>query len=844
MGLEETQSERQDATRPNETKGVLMQNSLLMKTVLDGEGYPAGGGSESPGHKLKGSVMEIARSWELQQPVAHIDSLYFRDKTRQIDYIITYMDDKDDEDDMKQNMKKRESFQHQLEEEGLELELEHKALEVRQKTRKSFYRRLTSVFDYDHSIIPSEPEHFSAGLQNDKDLFLKKVRDEEFSQSQRNYIVYELLRRTQYDDGDETKFGIQRLISDGAYESCFPLHDGRYDVDPHDGTLSTRRLLYKEWARPGRWYKRQPLWLIRNYFGPEVGLYFTWLGFYTSMLFPAAAMGLICFIYGILSLKDNIPSFDICNKNTTGNYTMCPLCDHVCDFWKLSDSCNTSKFAFLFDNAATVVLAVFMAFWGDCHAMFTLVVMAATLFLELWERKQAVVAWEWDLEGFEEEEEPRPEYEAKVKTTRLNPVTLQHEPYVSRYSRCMRLFTVSSFILFLASLRVEWVLFEQLFLVLAAVFGVIVYRLTIIAVLNSSQVGLFKSNAKTVASVTAAIMNLIVIIFFNWVRTLLAFKSVAVVFASLLYNKVAEFLTNMELPRTQTDYEDSYTFKMFVFKFINFYSSLFYIAFFKARQSVVMAVHSFQGRFYGHPGDKEARDSFRYDLCDPAGCLYELCIQLCIIMVGKQALNNFTELALPVTQQTLKPVIQFGFVTLFVAAFPLAPLFALLNNLVELRLDAYNFVCNERRVTSKRVQDIGAWSGILKAVTYIAVICNAFVIAYTTDFIPRMVYQLSHSSNKSLVGFVDASLSVFNTSDFQQDFLPDEYRYNRSNIPPTCRYPGYREPPNSQNPYGYSEFYWHILAARLIFVVVFELYSNYIQTGMSTMAGTENTRCR
>ncbi|CAG0886849.1 unnamed protein product [Darwinula stevensoni] len=150
-------------------------------------------------------------------------------------------------------------------------------------------------------------------------------------------------------------------------------------------------------------------------------------------------------------------------------------------------------------------------------------------------------------------------------------------------------------------------------------------------------------------------------------------------------------------------------------------------------------------------------------------------------------------------------VIQFGFVTLFVAAFSLAPLFALLNNLVELRLDVYNFVCNERRVTSKRVQDIGAWSGILKAVTYIAVICNAFVIAYTTDFIPRMVYQLSHSSNKSLVGFVDASLSGF-----------------MGNIPPTCRYPGYREPPNSQNPYGYSEFYWHILAARLIFVVVFE----------------------
>lgn len=35
------------------------------------------------------------------------------------------------------------------------------------------------------------------------------------------------------------------------------------------------------------------------------------------------------------------------------------------------------------------------------------------------------------------------------------------------------------------------------------------------------------------------------------------------------------------MPRTQTEYEDSFTLKMFLFQFINFYSSLIYIAFFK-----------------------------------------------------------------------------------------------------------------------------------------------------------------------------------------------------------------------------------------------------------------------
>ena len=43
---------------------------------------------------------------------------------------------------------------------------------------------------------------------------------------------------------------------------------------------------------------------------------------------------------------------------------------------------------------------------------------SAIVFLELWKRKQAVIAWEWDLTKFEEDEPLRPQYEAKVKTTR------------------------------------------------------------------------------------------------------------------------------------------------------------------------------------------------------------------------------------------------------------------------------------------------------------------------------------------------------------------------------------------------------------------------------------------
>lgn len=48
--------------------------------------------------------------------------------------------------------------------------------------------------------------------------------------------------------------------------------------------------------------------------------------------------------------------------------------------------------------------------------------------------------------------------------------------------------------------------------------------------------------------------------------------------------------------------------------------------------------------------------------------------------------------------------------TLFVASFPLAPLFALLNNIIEIRLDAKKFVTELRRPVAARAKDIGGYS--------------------------------------------------------------------------------------------------------------------------------------
>ena len=81
-------------------------------------------------------------------------------------------------------------------------------------------------------------------------------------------------------------------------------------------------------------------------------------------------------------------------------------------------------------------------------------------------------------------------------------------------------------------------------------------------------------------------------------------------------------------------------------------------------------------------------------------------------------------------------VLQFGFITIFVAAFPLAPFFALLNNWLEIRLDAHKFVCETRRPVAERAQDIGVWFTILEALAQFAVISNVsnqFGSCYSTS---------------------------------------------------------------------------------------------------------------
>ncbi|XP_046854915.1 anoctamin-4-like isoform X3 [Xenia sp. Carnegie-2017] len=661
--------------------------------------------------------------------------------------------------------------------------------------------------EYERRITPDDVMYFTAYFTKEHEAEFVGIdnHDTFFTPTDRVRMVERIMGQTPFEDSEDLNkvVGIANLKFTNAFKGIYPLHDGPCEVPEGGEPENQRQRLRWEWARFRKWYKYQPLDSIKDYLGTSIALYFAWLGFYCTMLAPVAFLGFIAFLYGVGDSYSFPPVKDVCDSNQTA-YVMCPLCDKQCWYWYLKDSCTYMRVAHFFDNNFTIAFACIMSIWS-------------TLFLELWKRLQATLSYKWHTSDFEEvEEQVRPEYAAVVTTLRENPVTNRMEPYTPRTTIFRKYAGVISIVTFMITL------------VISVVIGVVLYRTAVYAAAAKSGDASVRKNAKVLTSMSAAVLNLI---FINILK--------------FVYQYVAYWLTNWQNPRTQTDWEDSYTVKMYIYQFVNMYSSLFYIAFFKINLFVGTPGH------YLRPfGVKD----WRLDTCGPQGCLVELCIQLVIIMVGQQIISNVTEVMIPYltklwnernTQKEslthlpqweqdyflpasegtlfweyLEVVLQLGFVMMFVAAFPLAPFFAFINGILEIRVDAVNFIRDQQRPFPKMAEDIGAWYPILEALSAFSVLVNAFVIAFTSDFIPKMVYKYSYSPDESLDGYLNNSLSYYDTTLWNNESRPDEkYKVEGVKRPLYCRYTGYRTFGNADH---YTAQHWEVMAGRFVFIFVFQ----------------------
>ncbi|KAH8873920.1 Anoctamin-7 [Schistosoma japonicum] len=724
------------------------------------------------------------------------------------------------------------------------------------ENKDEFFTSVERALVLDH--ILRRTGYKSEDLVNADDLYEPSISDNVPSQEPEDEFTGSPNRVNSLYEIAAKNLGITKLISDGIFLAAYPLHEPSEKLSsitiqqrtlnpncygPSGNALQStefnnRILLQRYWASYKMLFKCQPISYIRHYFGEAVAFYFAWLGFYTAWLLPIAILGIIVFLFGLLDLKSDSIIHEVCDLGHS--IFMCPLCkSSKCNFWTLDTSCFRTKLMRLVDHEGTVVFAVVMSLW-------------AVIFFEMWKRRQVSLAYHWNVYSLEPmDQPPRPEFMALINKRcprKVNPLTGYVEPFIPFWRRKLPVIFVSYSTVLLTVM-----------LTLAFLVGVVLYKLVIKAILYRHHNPMIQSTAGMIATMTGSLLNLVVIFFLK-----------------IVYDRMATKLTDVENHRTQVEYDNSLTLKLYLLQFVNYYSSVFYIAFIQGPTSAV-------------PGSEHIL--IQSTGCDQGDCLFELFIQLVIIMVGKQVLGFIQESLMPVLlklffkfrtkkrrhnyadrintvnnsiadnnnnnnnnmnvdenkpyttsllpskysslcqrnilcrsdfylldpgsrplfNEYLEMMIQYGFITMFVPAFPLAPLFGLLNNLFEIRGDAKKLVNQYRRPVLERVQTIGIWLTITTVLASIAIRTNACIIAFTTQFIDRCVYRYSYSPDRSMKGFKNFTLSYMSTTRFD---IPTNETY--------CRYDSYRSPPWSSEPYVFTSIYYHVLAAKFIFVFAFE----------------------
>lgn len=188
-------------------------------------------------------------------------------------------------------------------------------------------------------------------------------------------------------------------------------------------------------------------------------------------------------------------------------------------------------------------------------------------------------------------------------------------------------------------------------------------------------------------------------------------------------------------------FEDSMITKIFMFQFVNSYASFFYIAF------IAESVND----------------------CPAGGCMEALAINLAIIYGTRLASSQVTGLLIPYLQYQykyrketenhagrmtrpekeflLQPydllssslddyadiAIQFGYTSMFVTALPMAALFALISNFVNVRFKGFKLFNLHQRPFPKGAEDIGTWQTIFLTLSVIAVVTNAGLTVFTMN---------------------------------------------------------------------------------------------------------------
>lgn len=325
-----------------------------------------------------------------------------------------------------------------------------------------------------------------------------------------------------------------------------------------------------------------------------------------------------------------------------------------------------------------VVLAVFSMIWS-------------TVVMELWKRRSSSLSYRWGtLRLTERYAEPRPGFHGELG---VNPVTGRVEPIFPEWQRDLRIALVSLpvVLLFLGFVVVGMLCFYW----------------------GEAQVKeLFKDSDSIMSMMWLYAPSVLHVIYTNVLAT--------------AYRVVAKALTDFENHREESAFDKHLTSKVLVFTFFNYFAVLFHIAVFKqdvpllrkrlssllimsqlVNQATEVVVPYLVDRFVNASNRTESED-------DPQEDKFR---------------NQSTLPAYPgLFAEYIELLVQFGYLSLFSCVYPLAAVLLLINNLTEIRSDAYKICQLFRKPFSTPVANMGVWQIAFEVLSFVSVMSNCWLL--------------------------------------------------------------------------------------------------------------------
>lgn len=403
-----------------------------------------------------------------------------------------------------------------------------------------------------------------------------------------------------------------------------------------------------------------------------------------------------------------------------------------------------------FDVEMSFLLAIFVSLWGP-------------YFIKYWKQTSSWHSVAWGMTTFKQREGVRSEYYGERRRSEVDGSELRRAPLAD--TLCRRLLSWSLVVLICSGSA-------------AAVLSLFLYRRLFLTV----------SHGKTLFSTVYGI---------------------AIVFMNMLYGWLAAYLNDFENHRTHSQYENGLVTKTFVLKFFNSYAILFYYAFLKQ-----------------YDRDYPCKNSLQLpeSLADDSTCLSQLRFQLLVQTLTQMIFGNLMEFGAPwlfyklgrflhaargvcccgrsgdgsaavltvstrwrqrtqvERQYGLSPylsplgdfdeiVLQYGYMSMFIVVFPLAPILAIIYNLIEKRLDSFKILRTYRRPIPRGTNGIGAWKHSIQAIAYIALITNLLLL--TTNRVPTALWGTSSSAITSSFIFIILEHTLLLAMYFMDKALPD-----------------------------------------------------------------------